>query len=941
MSRQREKVTRRLFVVLIAVLMLLTIPQYAWGVASSPSARVVSVDHPSRVLPGEVFRVTIVVDYSDRLLADVGIWDPQTGDMVHSVTLISQFTGPGKANFAFQLTAPPTETSWNLLAITRVWWQNGWYQDPNDGAMSFTVTVSDRFTLVVSSLGAASSISLDGNDYKIGDKQQTPIAVQRGMHTLEAEQLIAGTMGERAVFEGWSDGVNSRIRRIFMTGDASIAAIYRTEYYLTIRSDVGKTSGEGWYEKDTQASFGVTPETYTISSWFGWASDEYRFSQWSGDSESKDFATSIAMDGPKTVTAQYARSQTRPDIGAVANILFLASVPLAGRVIYLRLKTRRGRSNPSQAIIKRTLILLLVTIILLASLNVPQVQAEYAFQPDASIVQIGDATWYYWNQVQSDTCILWLGGGLSQETSIGYNYYWINPYNYESFGTIHFLQDLARYYCVIALEKGADLSLNSNANRTVHQELYQIQSTFIANVHNWIKKQGYAHTFVVGYSVGGQAAAIEIALRDPTSWTSSDGLVLITVPLVTSVIDHAGSIRPNLLFLYGGNLPDFVVTGQKFFDSAPQEGWHGTYYYHKEFDVLQDAGHEVWTVRDTGEYSPTALKAVVNFIETSKVLQFGPDTNFTAQSAANPSNPPSQNLTLLNAPSKVRTGQVFFMEGVVQSTSKANLVLIAFDNVTNRLVSSMAFQPSTGEPSAIRLVMPPISNSSVHSFTVFLVEKVGDNWLRSGMVYRVNVTVTDEANLVVRTIPSSSFLFDGQMYTVPASGSVQIESSRGVHSVMAQPAILLDNVTRLLFTAWEEGNPSPQRQLLIENDTILTAFYRKQYFVNVTSAYGKTVGSGWYDENSTAAIMVYPPMPSQTGVILAHWVGDSNDNSPRAIMNVDSPKTVQASWNQISLTVQPNSMQGLTRLSLSALVFAAFLILNSRRSKSSDSKENS
>jgi len=90
---------------------------------------------------------------------------------------------------------------------------------------------------------------------------------------------------------------------------------------------------------------------------------------------------------------------------------------------------------------------------------------------------IGDAHWYVWDGIRTDTCLLWLGGGISQETVIGYNYYWINPFDYESFGTIQFVRDLAEHFCVIALQKGSYKSFNEAANRTIHQQLYDVQST--------------------------------------------------------------------------------------------------------------------------------------------------------------------------------------------------------------------------------------------------------------------------------------------------------------------------------------------------------------------------------------------------------------------------------------------------------------------------------
>ncbi len=107
---------------------------------SAPTASVVAVSHPNSVAASTQFQVTVTVDYSDKFLADVGIWNSQSGKIIQSVTLISNTTGPGESNFTFQITSPSSPGDWNLVAVTRVWWENAWYS-ANDGAFPFVVQV--------------------------------------------------------------------------------------------------------------------------------------------------------------------------------------------------------------------------------------------------------------------------------------------------------------------------------------------------------------------------------------------------------------------------------------------------------------------------------------------------------------------------------------------------------------------------------------------------------------------------------------------------------------------------------------------------------------------------------------------------------------------------------------------------------------------------------
>jgi pimeloyl-ACP methyl ester carboxylesterase len=914
-----------LHILIVAVLLLLSSYQASWVGAVDPEARVVSVQHPDHVVPGKPFQVVVVAEYSDKFLVDVGIWDAQTEGMIQSVTLISSFTGPGQANFAFQLTAPSVEGVWNLLALTRVWFQNAWYQDPSGGVQAFAIKIISPAlpVLTLSIQGADSSISVDNRSYQLNRTKSFSLQFSPGMHTLEVNQTVPGRLGERFVFVGWSDGVQSNSREIAIAQDTSMVAIYRTEYYLSVTSDVNRVSGSGWYEQRSQATFGVDP-SYTVTSWFGYVVDKYDFSHWSGDSDSTTNISSVIMNSPKNVKAEWTHSSTAPDPIAVAYVFILACVPLAARVLYLR--TRNARKRAVFSFLHRSMIpLSLMAVVVIGSLSVPTVRADFNMQPNAVIVRIDDASWYYWNQTPSDTCVLWLGGGISQAaTDIG-GFYWINPFQYESFGTVQFIQHLTKYYCVIALDQGSGKWFDTTANRTILQEVYSIQSTIIADVHNWIKKQGYQHTYIVGYSVGGQAAALEVTLRDPQGWTNGDGLVLITVPLSSNVIEGAQNIRPNLLFLYGGNLPDYEATGREFYNNAPSEGWHGTYYYHKQFLELRDVGHELWTVRDTGAYSSKAANAVVGFIEKSKALQFAYSTSTTPI--------PSLNLTSVKVPARVLPDQVFFLNATISNPNSSNstVAVIVYDHDGNAL-SSTVVHLAVNPTSNIRLVMPSISNASQQSVNLVLLRMVDGKWVQAGPSQQFVIMVADLVSLKVQvSVPNITVTLDGSTYTVPPDGVIRFETVRGTHSIQIQPIIELGNHTRAVFNQWEDQTVTSQRAIFLDNDAVLFAIYHKQYFVNATSQYGTVVGSGWYDEQSAATISVEPPIDSKAEVIFSHWTEDSTSSELRILLLVNGPKTVIAEWDSIHKPVVVESVMGLIVLALSLSAFTVLLIMNFRK----------
>ncbi|MGA8856134.1 MAG: hypothetical protein WB643_03095, partial [Candidatus Bathyarchaeia archaeon] len=148
-----------MMVAAIGVLILSATLQLGYVHASPPIAKITSMNYPRHVLSGTVFLVTVVADYSDKVGVDMGIWDVESGVIVQSISIPLRDTGP--MTFAFNLTAPAETTEWHLLAITRIWWQNAWYQDPLEGSSSFKVDVSNAAALTLASSGPPSSIGLD------------------------------------------------------------------------------------------------------------------------------------------------------------------------------------------------------------------------------------------------------------------------------------------------------------------------------------------------------------------------------------------------------------------------------------------------------------------------------------------------------------------------------------------------------------------------------------------------------------------------------------------------------------------------------------------------------------------------------------------------------------------------------------------------------------
>jgi hypothetical protein len=620
------------------------------------------------------------------------------------------------------------------------------------------------------------------------------------------------------------------------------------------------------------------------------------------------------MDGPKSVDAKWIHAGTNLNVNGIVVFFLFAAVILglkAGRTAL----GRRGRHKALN--VGRFNVIIIPLLLFIASSAFLPVSGQLPLPTTASVVTVGDASWYYWRQPGSDTCILWIGGGL--EYSQGG--YLINPYEYESFGTIKFLQELAKYYCVVALAKGPYPSLVFE-NRVIYQELAQGQFSVATQLHQWIFSQGYKHVFLIGYSVGTDIAAF-VATGNPQMWDGSDGVILITAWLPASIISRAPNLQANLLLLYG-HAPNFEPTGQEFYRDAPNEGWHGSTYFHKEFHLLDEMGHEVWSPLKDNTYSPIALGITVDFIEKSKALQFGqfPMPANTSSSEGNW----TYHLSQIHAPASVFWGEPFSVNATLNSTNASSdpAAVIAYNPFG--ILSAAQLPPRTSAAS-VKLVMPTLANLSEYSFSLSVLEKHSNIWQVASPAYPLTLTTTSQVAVEVDgLIPSSKLIFDSAPYVVSPAGQVKIETSKGIHTIEVQEKIDHDKVHGT-FIQWSDSTVSASRTLNLEENTSLSAVYKTQYYVDVISPYGSTQGTGWYGANSTIEPAIQPVADSQQSIVFSYWSSDNHSYVLGEPIPINSPTTIQAVWIHAgSSNAVDNSSTVLFAVSI--VVFSVMLILN-------------
>jgi parallel beta-helix repeat protein len=129
-------------------------------------------------------------------------------------------------------------------------------------------------------------------------------------HKIEALSPVAGPTGTQYVWTGWSDGGAQTHSYTVPSTNQTVTANYKTQYYLTVNTaptGVATIRGAGWYDANSYAP--VSTEQYANVTPFR---SRYNFTGWTTSNMAKitnpsASSTTVLMDEPKTVTADYVK----------------------------------------------------------------------------------------------------------------------------------------------------------------------------------------------------------------------------------------------------------------------------------------------------------------------------------------------------------------------------------------------------------------------------------------------------------------------------------------------------------------------------------------------------------------------------------------------------------------------------------------------------------
>lgn len=241
--------------------------------------------------------VTITVDgtaYTDVTPFTVGLWYTAGSSTTFSITPTKLLNIGGKN---YSLVDWKDQTGKTVRSPQKV-----------RGPLVFTAqyAISDLTLTVYDLPGAA--ISLGGVTKTVPDGASFVIFdITNGTYALSTTDNIVVTEGKiRIAFVNWripkSTGTEYRTASInvTITGNSIVAEVGRSKQYsVVVSSQYGNPQGAGWYAANTTATISVTsPVDHGNST-------RHAFVRWSGDFTSSSSPSSVFLDSPKTILAEW------------------------------------------------------------------------------------------------------------------------------------------------------------------------------------------------------------------------------------------------------------------------------------------------------------------------------------------------------------------------------------------------------------------------------------------------------------------------------------------------------------------------------------------------------------------------------------------------------------------------------------------------------------
>ncbi|MGQ9479256.1 MAG: CAP domain-containing protein [Thermoproteota archaeon] len=116
--------------------------------------------------------------------------------------------------------------------------------------------------------------------------------------------------------------------------------------------------------------------------------------------------------------------------------------------------------------------------------------------------------------------------------------------------------------------------------------------------------------------------------------------------------------------------------------------------------------------------------------------------------------------------------------------------------------------------------------------------------------------------------------------------------------IFVEPIVYENQGTRHVFHKWIGDVESSNNSIVVtvNSPLVLEAIWETEFYVNISSKYGETLGGGWYRNGTRVSLGVKPPPPGLVAHIFEGWEGDVQALYLNVTIIVDGPKNVVAKW---------------------------------------------
>jgi len=170
------------------------------------------------------------------------------------------------------------------------------------------------------------SVSVDGIAQLPGPIDGAPLIV--GQHSLSVPTSVNVSDTTRLRFDHWSDGSLSPDRSVYAQSDVGLEAFYATQHSLMLNSSIGVTSGAGWYDSNSTATFSASPNSVPLPGMMGMLGARLTVQGWyeNGSLITSSSTGTISMNQAHTLIASWQPDYTIPEAVTVVVTIIIATV---------------------------------------------------------------------------------------------------------------------------------------------------------------------------------------------------------------------------------------------------------------------------------------------------------------------------------------------------------------------------------------------------------------------------------------------------------------------------------------------------------------------------------------------------------------------------------------------------------------------------------------